>query len=393
MRQRAAANELYHRCDRRRSGFAMIDDMPRLKQAMEQMDAEDPTVAQAAKDRAAQTLSDAKLNFSKMAELIEQRRLLLRPRIVAGIKRMDQPGMLGDAAFRDTGSALRKEGQSFRQIAEAIERTDRPARPALQYGDPVQTTEPMHQMASEPGTPAWLRALAFVASIVFFPLLHPIRFLAIALLAMLLFYALRGFVPSGRQALEYFDGVAAVRDSAGKALSSVSSFVNEHIFWRSKEATPTPAAPTPSPPAAAPSPPSATPSAAPATAPAPPATAPAPSSNAPAAPAPPSVAPAAPSAAPAGPPVSTPHRDARGTPPSKSAADCGAAREDRYPWSRCCAPFEDDHPRIEDDRPSIEDDRPRTFEDIIPEGIRRHSPMAGPCIGGVGGCSWGGSRY
>src|SRR5712675_544293 len=119
LRQRATANELCHRC--RRSGFAMIDDMAPLKQAMEQMDAEDPTAAQAAKDRAAQILSDAKLSFSKMAELIEQRQLLLRPRIVAGIKRMDQPGMLGDAAFRDTGSALRREGQSFRQIAEAIE--------------------------------------------------------------------------------------------------------------------------------------------------------------------------------------------------------------------------------------------------------------------------------
>src|SRR6266850_901968 len=102
----------------RRGGFAMIDDMALLKQAMEQMDAEDPTAAQAAKDRAAQILSDAKLSFSKMAELIEQRQLLLRPRIVAGIKRMDQPGMLGDAAFRDTGSALRREGQSFRQIAK-----------------------------------------------------------------------------------------------------------------------------------------------------------------------------------------------------------------------------------------------------------------------------------
>jgi len=353
----------------------MIDDMARLKQALEQMDAEDPTVAQAAKDRAAQTLSDAKLNFSKMAELIEQRRLLLRPRIVAGIKRMDQPGMLGDAAFRDTGSALRKEGQSFRQIAEAIELTGRPAPP---YEDPVQTSEPLRQMASEPGRPAWLRALAVVASIVFFPLLHPIRFLAIALLAMFLFYALRGFVPSGQQALGYFDGVAA----------SVSSFVNEHILWRSKEATPTPPAPIPSPPAAAPSPPSPARSAAPATAPAPPATAPAPSANAPAPLAPPSAAPAPPSAAPAGPLVSTPRRDARGEPPSKSAADCGAARsaadcgaarEDRYPWSRCCAPFEDD--------------RPRTFEDIIPEGIRRHSRMAGPCIGGVGGCSWGGGQY
>src|SRR5712692_1603015 len=377
MRQRAAASELCHRCDRRRSGFAMIDDMPRLKQAMEQMDAEDPAVAEAAKARAAQILGDAKLSFSKMAELIEQRRLLLRPRIVAGIKRMDQPGMLGDAAFRDTGSALRREGQSCRQIAEAIELT---GRPAPRYEDPVQTSEPLHQMASEPGRPAWLRALAFVASIVFFPLRHPIRFLAIALLAMLLFYTLRGFVPSGQQALGYFDGVAAVRHSMDKAMSSVSSFVNEHILRQSKEATatPTPAVPTPSPSAAAPSAPSPTPSAAPATASAPPATAPAPSSNAPAAPAPPSAAPAAPSAAPAGPPVSTPRRDARGKPPSKSAADCCAAREDRYPWSRCCAPFEDDRPHF---RGHYTRRDPPPF------------PHAGPCIGGVGGCSWGGSQY
>src|SRR6267378_3514201 len=137
----------------------MIDDMARLKQALEQMDAEDPTVAQAAKDRAAQTLSDAKLNFSKMAELIEQRRLLLRPRIVAGIKRMDQPGMLGDAAFRDTGSALRREGQTFRQIAEAIERT---GGPTSEYEDPVRNSEPLEQMAGELGAPAWRRALDFV---------------------------------------------------------------------------------------------------------------------------------------------------------------------------------------------------------------------------------------
>jgi hypothetical protein len=95
----------------------MIDDMALLKQAMGQMDAEDPVVAQAAEERAAQILGDAKLSFSKMAELIEQRRLLLRPMIVANIKRMDQPGMLGDAAFRNAGSALRREGQSFRQGA------------------------------------------------------------------------------------------------------------------------------------------------------------------------------------------------------------------------------------------------------------------------------------
>src|SRR6266481_8677110 len=203
-----------------------------------------------------------------MAELIEQRRLLLRPRIVAGIKRMDQPGMLGDAAFRDTGSALRREGQSFRQIAEAIELA---ARPSLRYEDLAQKSEPLYEMASEPGPPAWLRALGFVASFVFFPLLHPIRFLAIALLAVLLYYGLRGFVPSGQQALGYFDGVAAVRDSAGKAMSSVSSFVNEYILRQSKEAKPTPPAPIPSPPAAAQSPPSLIPSAPPATAPAAPA--------------------------------------------------------------------------------------------------------------------------
>src|SRR5216684_7637961 len=163
MRQRATANELSYRCDCRQSGSAMIDDLALLKQAMEQMDAEDPVVAQAAKDRAAQTLSNAKLSFSKMAELIEQRRLLLRPRIVANIKRMDQPGMLGDTAFRDAGSALRKEGQSFRQIAEAIERT---GGPTSEYGDPVRNSEPLQQMASEPDPPAWRRALVFVTRLV-----------------------------------------------------------------------------------------------------------------------------------------------------------------------------------------------------------------------------------
>ena len=336
----------------------MIDDMALLKQAMEQMDAEDPAVAQTAKDRAAQILSDAKLNFSKMAELIEQRRLLLRPRIVAGIKRMDQPGMLGDAAFRDTGSALRREGQSFGQIAEAIELTDRPP---LRYEDLEQKSEPLHQMtgeplyerAIEPGTPAWLKAFAFVVSIVFFPLLHPIRLLTIALLAILLFYALNGFVSPGQQVLKYFDGIAVVRHSADQAISSVSSFIYERILRQSKEATvpPTPSAPIP----------------------------PARSENSPAPPAPPSAAPAPPPAAPAGPRVSTPSRDARGKPPSRSAAKCGAAREVRYPWSRCCAPFEDV--------------RPRAFEDIIPEGISRHSHVAGQCIGGVGGCYWAGGHH
>ena len=74
----------------------MIEDMASLKQAMEQMDAQDPAVAEAAKHRAADILGASKLSFSKMAELIEQRRLLLRPRIVASIKRMDQPDDVTD---------------------------------------------------------------------------------------------------------------------------------------------------------------------------------------------------------------------------------------------------------------------------------------------------------
>ena len=126
----------------------MIDDMASLKQAMEQMDADDVAVAEAAKDRAAQILSDAKLNFSKMAELIEQRRLLLRPKIVTSIKRMDQPDTLGDAAFRDTGASLRREGQSFRQIAEALELN---GGTAPRYEDTVHKGDVLYQMEMESG--------------------------------------------------------------------------------------------------------------------------------------------------------------------------------------------------------------------------------------------------
>lgn len=365
----------------------MIDDMALLKQAMERMDAEDPTVAQTAKDRAAQILSDARLSFVKMAELIEQRRLLLRPAIVARIKRMDQPGMLGDAAFRDTGSALRKEGQSFLQIAEAIEGTGR-----LAPGDRDQTSEPLHpiasepfyQMASEPDSPAWLTALALVVGIVLFPLRHPLRFLAIALLAIVLFYGFRAVATVGQQVSGYFDGV---RHRADTAVSSVSSFVNEQISRPSRDATappttsaasPSPSSAAPSPSSAAPSPPSATPSAAPGIATTPPAFAPAPSASETAYPAVPAAAPAGPPAAPAGPPASTSRRDARGAGLSKAAANCGATRED--PWSRRCAPFQDER-------------RSRAFEDMVPEAIRRNSRMAGPCVGGVGGCYWGGGQH
>jgi len=367
---------LCHKSDYRRGGFAMIDDMAFLKQAMEQMDAEDPAAAQAAKDRAAQTLSDARLSFSKMAELIEQRRLLLQPRIVANIKRMDQSGMLGDAAFHNTGSALRREGQSFRQIAEAIESTGSLAPP---YEDSEQESRPLRRTASEPSVPTWRRALAFIGKIVLFPLRRRIRRYTITFLALLLLYALQGFVSLGQQVSGNFDGIAAIRHGLDQAISSVGSFLHEHTLRQSKEATAPPTAPIPSPPAEAPSPRSATPSAAPGTAPVPPATAPAPSTNPPAAPAPPLAAPAPPSAAPAGPPVATPPRNARGEPPSKSAANCGAAQEGRYSCSRPSVPFESD--------------RLRTFADMIPEGVRRDSRTAGPCIRGFGGCYWGGRQY
>jgi hypothetical protein len=373
----------------------MIDDMALLKQEMEQMDAEDPVVAQAAKDRAAQTLSSAKLSFSKMADLIEQRRLLLRPRILTNIKRMDQPGMLGDAAFRDAGSALRREGQSFRQIAEALELNTPPASRyedvAQESGPPRQmTSEPLYQMTDEsldqmerepldqvargPGASGWWRALLFVARIVFFPLRHPFRFLSIALVAIFLYYAVRGSVFVGQQVLGYFDAVATVRHSANNAMSSLSSFVNEQILHRSKDAPAptTTSAPVPSPPSGSPS--SATPPAGPATASAPPATVPAPSATL-AAPSAPLSAP--PSAFPASPPVSTPRREARSVPPSRSTANRDAAREDRYPSSRRYAPFEDD--------------RAGAFDDIIPPGVRRKS--LGPCVGGIGGCYWGGFHY
>jgi hypothetical protein len=362
----------------------MIDDITLLKRTMEQMDAEDPTVAQAAKDRAALILNEARLSFSKLAELIEQRRLLLLPAILARLKRMDQPGMLGDAAFRDTGSALRKEGQSFFQIAEALELSNAYAHPSQ---EPMHTSEPFYQIASPPpDAPAWLRALRGIGGIVAFPLRHPIRFLTLVLLATLLFYVWRGVVTVGQQVSGYFDGVAPVRRDAGTAMSSVESFIREHVLRQPTEAPSTSPAPIPSPSAVAPapvsspsaaasSPPSATPSAAPVVASAPPAVAPAPSAPVP--PAPFSAARGPPSVAPAAPPTSTPRRDATVLPPSRSAANCGAPGANPDSWSRRCTPPEDG----------------RSSEDVMGEGLRRKSSMAGPCIGGVGGCYWGGGRY
>ena len=328
----------------------MIDDMASLKQAMEQMDADDVAVAEAAKDRAARILSDGKLSFSKMAELIEQRRLLLRPKIVTSIKRMDQPDRLGDAAFRDAGASLRREGQSFRQIAEALELS---GGTAPRYEDTVQRGDVLHQMEmeSEP-------APTLVMRIVGYPLRHPIRFLTIALLAVMLFNGLRDSAGVGRRISGYIGGVSAAREHADAAMSSVSSFVEKRIIRRSQEAAapPTSAAPIPSP-SPANSPPPATPSTGPAVTSAPLAT---PANS----PANKSAGPASPSTAPASPTAQTPRLDARGVPPSNPAA-------------------KDRHQTV----------HPRALEDMVPARIRRNSRMAGPCIGGAGGCYWAGGQY
>jgi hypothetical protein len=338
----------------------MIDDIASLKQAMEQMDADDVAVAEAAKDRVAQILSDAKLSFSKMAELIEQRRLLLRPKIVTSIKRMDQPDTLGDAAFRDTGASLRREGQSFRQIAEALELN---GGTAPRYEETVHKGVVLHQMemGSEPDGPDWPRTPTLAMRIAVYPFRHPIRFLTIALLSVMLFNSLHDFAGFGRRISGYVGDVSAARERADAAMSSVSSFVEKRFMRTSQEATvpPTSTAPTPSP-SPANSPPPAAPSTGPAVTSAPPATAANSSANESAPPAPP----APPPTAPASPTAQTPRLDARGAPPSNPAAK---------------------------DRPQTV--HQRALEDMMPARIRRNSKMAGPCFGGAGGCYWGGGQY
>jgi hypothetical protein len=371
----------------------MIHDMAALKQAMEQMDDEDPVVAQAAKDRAAQALSDAKLSFSKMGELIEQRRLLLRPRIVTNIKRMDQPGMLGDAAFRDAGSALRREGQSFRQIAEAIELNSRAAprnEDTVQRSEPPPEmadealygpSEPMYGMPSDLRDPLWLRALTFVGSIVFFPFRHPMRFLMIAFVAFVLFYALRGIIGLGQQVPGHSDSTVTARQSADNVMSTVRTFINEQILRRPKETPTTSPAPSSSPSAGATSPPFTTAPAAPSVAQAP-ATVPTPSPNRSASPpAPPSAASSSPSAAPACPPASAQRHEVRPKPSSRTATTCSGTWE----W--------EDRPPAPARRAPYVDGRARILDDIIPEAMRRDSRVAGPCVAGIGGCAWGGGRY
>ncbi|SHN81796.1 hypothetical protein [Bradyrhizobium erythrophlei] len=290
----------------------MIDDMASLKHAMEQMDSDDPAVAQAARDRAAQILSNAGLSFAKIAELIEERRLLLRPRIVASIKRMDQPDGLGDAAFRDTGASLRKEGQSFRQIAEALELG---GHVAPRYEKAVHSGLHQVELENERDVAESRRDPALVS--------YLLRFLVIAGLGVVLVYALHEFAAGSWHFPGYRAGLGAARQRA--------------------DVTP-PVSPGEPAPSASPSTGSATPSA-------PPAATVAPSANEP--------TPAQPSpAASANPPAASP-------PPST--------------------------PPVANDRPRTA--QSRTYNDFMPDRIRRKSRYAGPCMGGVGGCYWGGGQY
>jgi len=310
----------------------MIDDMASLKQAMEQMDAEDATVAQAGKDRAAQLLSHAGLNFSRLGDLIEQHRLLLRPKIVASIKRMDQPAMLGDAAFRDSGASLRKEGQSFRQIAEALELRG-PTAP--RYEPPVHRPV-LAALQDVPDVPEAQPRLPLGLRILLYPVRHPIQALVIAVLAVTLANGVREFAGPGQQ-------ISGHPDNTARRLAEAS-----------------PAAPTPPNPIPSNSPTSnssteqssaASPSSTSPTGPAPSA-----SQSAPAVPASPS---------PWVPPASTPPRaDSKSASPSTSGAN--------------------NRPRTA---------QLRNFENLMPERLRRSSRSAGPCRGGTGGCYWGGGQY
>ena len=300
----------------------MIDDIASLKHAMEQMDADDPTVAQAARDRATQILSNAGLSFAKIAELIEERRLLLRPRIVASIKRMDQPAGLGDAALRDTGASLRKEGQSFRQIAEALE-----------LGGPIA---PKYEKAAHSGLhPVELEQERDVSdpSGAVSLVVRSIQLLVLAGLIVVSVYALREFANGNWHLPGYRAGLGGTQRRADTGGAPAPA--------PAQQASPDASAPPASPPAG------------PTVQPVPPTTAP--SANEATPPAPSPTNPPA-----AMPPASTPSR----SPPSASAAN--------------------ERPRTA---------HSRNFHDFMPDQIRRKSRLAGPCMGGVGGCYWGGGQY
>jgi len=323
----------------------MLDNMASLRQAMEEMDAQDPAASLAAKDRAAQILKDNDLNFTKMAELIEQRRLLLRPKILASMKRMDHE-MLGEVSFRETGNALRREGQSFRQVADALE-LNRGLEP--QHEDSLLTSEPSHEMAIEPGRRAPLRAASGRTSIFFFPLRHPFWFFLIALAAVGLIYIVSSLGVTDRPRGDRTQAVVSATPSCPTPPCSASPSATPSATSSATVAgTPPTTTSTPSPNAATSLPPTASPC----------------------------------------PPTSTSSRDAYGASSSTSSRDAYGASSstssrDAYGASSSKSTVND----CTEMRPAP------IFGSLIPTRHRRDSTSAGQCVRGVGGCRWGGGQF
>jgi hypothetical protein len=326
----------------------MIDDMASLKQAMEQMDADDAIVAQADKDRAAQILSGAGLSFSKLAEAIEEQRLLLRPKIVASIKRMDQPASLGDAAFRDTGASLRKEGQSFRQIAEALELHREPAprrAPPVHAGLVTQLDDEPDGPEEKPGLPLILRVLLY-------PFRHPLQILAIAVLTVMLANVVHEFEWSDRLKDGRRAGDTVARRLAEATPSSSNTVpVNSSADQSSSSSPSTPPADK-----AASS-----------------ATEPAPAAN-PSAPTP-------------------PRTDAKSSDAKSSDAKSPDVRSSDVRSADRSADARSNSPSNSATNDRARTLRSRSLDDYMPERLRRSSRVAGPCRAGVGGCYWGGGQY
>jgi hypothetical protein len=175
--------------------------------------------------------------------------------------------------------------------------------------------------------------------VISYPLRHPIRFLTIALLSVLLFNGLRDLTGLGRRVSEYAGGVSAARERWDAVTSSVSSFFAKRLTPTSKEAAapPTPATSTPSPSPANP---------------------------------PPSPAPST------GPVVTTPPGATTTVPPPTTA-----------PPSTSVPPSK---PAAKDRRQAAQR---RPLEEWVPPEVRRRSRVSGPCVGGIGGCYWGGGHY
>ena len=72
---------------------------------------------------------------------------------------------------------------------------------------------------------------------------HPIRFLTIALLAVLLFNGLRDLTGLGRRVSGYAGGISAARERWDAVTSSVSSFFEKRLTPSSREAAAPPLEP------------------------------------------------------------------------------------------------------------------------------------------------------